>query len=416
MYKTLSVTLNELRLEFLDRSIWLQLVVIPCVLIFFVGLANGGFAAAAPDPRVRVDLIDNDGSALSAQLVAALRAVNPDLVLCPLDNNADDYCELKGQPLTDELAAQRIQWPGVAALIVIPAGFGEQALSGQPVQVVYQSRGLPGQVNPALQALEAAVQRVGGAATAARVAAEATADLGTDSDFQQAAYDYAAALLAELPPMVSYAVGGEIGRVQIGGGQAAAGFSQSVPGIGTMYVMSVVLVGVVGFVKERSNWTFQRLMMMPVRPTQIVAGKMLARFVMGFIMYAVAFGFGALLGTHYGSAPLALLLVMAAFTLCCTAITLLLTSVIHSEQQAGVVLNLLVLIAAPLGGAWWPLEIVPSWLAVVGHISPIAWAMDGFQAVIFYGGGVLEVLPPVAVLLAITAVIFVVAVRRFRYD
>ena len=183
-----------------------------------------------------------------------------------------------------------------------------------------------------------------------------------------------------------------------------------------MYVMSIVLVGVVGFVKERSNWTFQRLMMMPVHPAQIVAGKMLARFALGLIMYAVAFGFGALLGTHYGSAPLALLLVMAAFTLCCTAITLLLTSVIHSEQQAGVTLNLLVLIAAPLGGAWWPLEIVPPWMATIGHISPIAWAMDGFNAVIFFGGGVQDVLVPVAVLLAISAVIFAIAVRRFRYD
>lgn len=410
MYKTLSVTLNELRLEFLDRSIWLQLVIIPCVLIFFVGLANGGFAAAAPDPRVRVDLIDNDGSALSAQLVAALRAVDPNLVLCPLDNDADDYCQLEGRALTDELAAQRIQELSVAALIIIPAGFGEQALSGQPVQVVYWSRGLPGQANPALQALQAAAQRVGGAATAARVGAEAAADLITDAGFQQAVYDYAAALLAELPPAVSFTAGGEAG------GQSASGFSQSVPGIGSMYVMSIVLVGVVGFVKERSNWTFQRLMIMPVRPAQIVAGKMLARFVLGLIMYTVAFGFGALLGTHYGSAPLALLLVMAAFTLCCTAITLLLTTVIRTEQQAGVTLNLLVLIAAPLGGAWWPLEIVPPWMATVGHISPIAWAMDGFNAVIFFGGGVQDVLVPVAVLLAITAVIFAIAVRRFRYD
>ncbi len=410
MYKTLSVTLNELRLEFLDRSIWLQLVIIPCLLIFFVGLANGGFGAQAPDPRVRVDLIDNDGSALSAQLVAALRAVAPNLVLCPADNDADDYCQLEGQALTEERAARRVEGQTAAAAIVIPAGFGERALSGQPVQIVYQSRSLPGQANPALQALQAAAQRVGGAAAAARVGAEAAADIVTDVGFQQAVYDYAAALLAELPPAVSFSAGGEAG------GQSASGFSQSVPGIGSMYVMSIVLVGVVGFVKERSNWTFQRLMMMPVRPAQIVAGKMLARFALGLIMYAVAFGFGALLGTHYGSAPLALLLVMAAFTLCCTAITLLLTSVIHSEQQAGVTLNLLVLIAAPLGGAWWPLEIVPPWMATIGHISPIAWAMDGFNAVIFFGGGVQDVLVPVAVLLAISAVIFAISVRRFRYD
>lgn len=410
MYKMLSVTLNELRLEFLDRTIWIQLVIVPCILIFFIGLANGGFSVGNPDPRLRIDLIDGDGSALSAQLVNALREVNPNLVLCPADNDADDYCRADGATLTAELAAKRVEDGTIQAAIVIPAGFAERALSGQPAQIIYQSSAAPGQASPALQALQAAAQRVGGAAVAARVGAEAAADVSDDPDFQQAVYDYAAALLAAMPPTVSYSAS------SADGGRSASGFSQSVPGIGSMYVMSIVLVGVVGFVKERHNWTFQRLMMMPVRPAQIVAGKMLARFVLGLIMYAVAFGFGALLGTYYGSAPLALLLVMAAFTLCCTAITLLLTTMIHTEQQAGVALNLIVLIAAPLGGAWWPLEIVPSWMATVGHISPIAWAMDGFNRIIFYGGGIQDVLAPVGVLLAITAVIFVIAVRRFRYD
>lgn len=412
MYKTLSVTLNELRIEFLDRSIWIQLVIMPCVLIFFIGLANGGFNTGPADPRVRVDVFDSDGSAVSAQLLAELRAINPNLVLCPADNDADDYCKLDGASLAADHAAARIEAGVTQAAIFIPRGFGEQALSGQPAQLVYQSDTAPGQASPALQALQAAAQRVGGAAVAARVGAEAAAgsDIGADPAFRQAVYDRAAALLAGMPPAVSYSVGGAAG------GNTLSGFSQSVPGIGSMYVMFAVLAGVIGFVRARSNWTFQRLMMMPVRPAQIVAGKMLARFVMGLIMYAVAFGFGLLLGTSYGSAPLALLLVMAAFTLCCTAITLLLATIVRTEQQAGVALNLIALIAAPLGGAWWPLEIVPPWMATVGHISPIAWAMNGFNAVIVSGGGLQDVLLPVGVLLAFTVVIFAVAARRFRYD
>lgn len=412
MYKALSVTLNELRIEFLDRSIWIQLVIVPCVLIFFIGLANGGFNTGPADQRVRVDVFDSDQSALSAQLADELRAINPNLVLCPLADDPDDYCGLDGYPLTEDRAAPRIQVGFTQAAIFIPRGFGEQALSGEPVQLVYQSSATPGQAAPALQTLQAAAQRVSGAAVAARVGAEAAAnnDISADPGFQQAVYDYAAALLAAMPPAVSYSVSGAAE------GNTLSGFSQSVPGIGSMYVMSIVLAGVVGFVKERSNWTFQRLMMMPVQPAQIVSGKMLARFVLGLIMFAVAFGFGALLGTDYGSAPLALALVMAAFTLCCTAITLLLATLIDTEQQAGVALNVIVLIAAPLGGAWWPLEIVPPWMATVGHISPIAWAMDGFNAVITFGGGLQDVLAPVGVLLALTAVIFVIAVRRFRYD
>ena len=47
---------------------------------------------------------------------------------------------------------------------------------------------------------------------------------------------------------------------------------------------------------------------------------------------------------------------------------------------------LLSLTLAPLGGAWWPLEIVPAWMQAIGHVSPVAWAMDAYRSLTFYGG------------------------------
>ncbi|MBI5668832.1 MAG: ABC transporter permease [Chloroflexi bacterium] len=420
MDKIWSVAVNDLRVSFRDRSIWLSLVIIPLVIIFFIGLANGGFGGGGGGARLLVDTFDQDRSDLSAELLANLKVVNPDIMLCPADNNADDVCRLNGESLTEALATGRLTDGMVSATLVIPPDFGAKALAGEPVNVIYRSQNATGQTGPVLQALQAVLQRTGGAAVAARVGVEVFENSGLvgatfrdeaeRTTFRQEIYDTARQTWNDLPPAVTFSESAEKE------GRKPSGFSQSVPGIGTMYVMSTVLIGCLVLLTERKQWTFQRMLTMPVAPGQVVAGKMLARFVMGMIQYAVAFGFGLILGVYFGDSPLALLLIMVVFTLCCTAFALLLATFVKTEMQAGSLLNLVVLILAPLGGAWWPLEIVPQWMQTLGHLSPVAWAMEGFRNVIFHGGGVASVIPNVLVLLALTAVVFLIAVRRFKYE
>jgi ABC-2 type transport system permease protein len=414
MSKLLSIAINDLRVMFADRGMWLQIVAIPVVIAFFIGLANGGFGSGEPAPLV-VDVFDNDGGDLAAQFLTDLRTANGNLVLCPIDN-ADDSCKLGEAALTEEIAQTRLNDGVTSAIIEIPAGFSTQALAGEPTEIIYRSKETLGQTSPVLSAVQAVTQRVSGAVVAAKVGAGVFENSGLDfkfaddadrAAFEKAVYDRATNIWAGLPPAVQYS---ESAR------QQTSGFSQSIPGIATMYVMANVLVGAIILITERKQWTLQRLIMMPVSREQVIGGKMLARFVTGMIQYAVLFVFGFILGVRYGNSPLAIVLVMIVFTLCATAMSLLLATFVTTEQQAGVALNLAILTLAPLGGAWWPLEIMPQWMQVVGHISPIAWAMEGFRAVIFHGGGLREVIVPSLVLLAITAVCFAFAVRRFKYE
>jgi ABC-2 type transport system permease protein len=183
-----------------------------------------------------------------------------------------------------------------------------------------------------------------------------------------------------------------------------------------MYVMLTILPAVGAFIRARREGTIQRLVTMPIRRSQILGGMLLARFLLGLIQYGIVFGFGLFLGVRYGSDPLALILVMVSFTLCVTALMIALTGFIRTEMQATGITLFLGLTLAPLGGAWWPLDIVPEAMRIVGHISPIAWAMDAYHALIFYGGGLLDVLPSVAVLLGMAAILFAIGVRRFSFE
>jgi ABC-2 type transport system permease protein len=149
---------------------------------------------------------------------------------------------------------------------------------------------------------------------------------------------------------------------------------------------------------------------------------MLARFVLGMLQYGVAFGIGVffaqILGFNFGNSPAALILVMMAFTLCMCAVALLLATIAETDQQAAGWMTFIALTLAPIGGAWWSLdfEFVPEFMRQISYLSPLRYAMIGFNKVIYEGGGIIDVLPHVGILLAIGAVLFVLAVRRFKYE
>jgi ABC-2 type transport system permease protein len=167
--------------------------------------------------------------------------------------------------------------------------------------------------------------------------------------------------------------------------------------------------------RERQRWTLQRLAALPLARGHLLGGKALTYFALGMVQYGIVFAVGLLVGLNFGPHPLLLLPVMGAFVLCCTALTFALAPLMTSEGQANVVAQLVGLTLAALGGAWWPLEIVPEYLQRIGRLSPVAWAMAAFHDLLFYSGGLADILPEIAVLLAAAAVLFGVGVWRFRY-
>ena len=182
-----------------------------------------------------------------------------------------------------------------------------------------------------------------------------------------------------------------------------------------MFVMFTIFGGMTALIQERKQGTLQRLAILPLTRAQLLGGKILARFLLGLLQFLVIFLFGALLGMDFGQSPLALATLVLSYTLAITALSFAIGTRLENESQAGGLALLLSLILAPLGGGWWPLEVVPEFMRMVGHISPVAWAMDGFNALIFDTGGLEDVLLPVGVLLAISLLCFGIAIRRFRY-
>ena len=412
MRTVFDIALNDLRIFFSNRGNLIWLVGVPVALTIVIGVAipsNDG------PSLVPVDVIDHDQGPASALFIQSLRHANPNLLLCPMDNTTDDPCDMnEAETLDAALSLIRVEETDTLALIEIPEDFTARVSNLEPVAIRFvavEDLTAPQFIQ---QAVDSALTRTNGALTAAligsRLAAKVEPDAIDDTELAQSLRDRAAEIWAKDLIAVKYQL------TQSSSSGSVGGFGQSIPGIGSMFVLFAVLGGMALMIEDKRQWTMQRLASMPVTRSQLLGGKILGRFTLGMLQYLIIFAIGVVVGQSFGRDPLALILIMLAFALCVTALSFALGSFVKDVTQAAGLTNLLGISLAALGGAWWSLEVVPELMRTVGHISPVAWAMDGYTSLIFENGDLGTVYPSILILLGAAAVFFVYGVRRFRYD
>jgi ABC-2 type transport system permease protein len=415
MRKVFVITYYDIRLFLQSPSNLVQLTVMPMAFIFIMGMAFGG---SADTTNIRVDVLDMDGSQASGALIDALKMANPNIIVCPADNGTEDVCDLgTDTTLTAELAQERLNDRVSFATLTIPSGYADALVSGGTTTLVFQSD--PNLTAPTIirGSLDSIIRRVGGASVAARLSTEVADNLGLVSQEDQSAFfteRYAEAEAAWGPP--APIVIEAVGTLQDRSDDVGTGFEQSAPGMASMFVMMNVLGLATLMVQERLDGTLPRLIVMPISKAQLLGGKVLRGFLLGFFQFLLMLVFGSMLGVNFGSDPVAIVLVVITYVAAVTAMGIAMATLVKTPDQAGGISILAAMTLAPLGGAWWTLEIVPKLMQTIGHISPIAWLMDAFNEMIFFGGGLADVALSIVVLLGMALVFFAFGIMRFRYE
>jgi ABC-2 type transport system permease protein len=111
---------------------------------------------------------------------------------------------------------------------------------------------------------------------------------------------------------------------------------------------------------------------------------------------------------HWGD-PLAVLVLIVAAVAAATGWGLLLAAVAKTTGQISSIGSAMMLIFGLLGGSFFSMSNLPTWVQVFAHISPNAWGMDGFTSLAL-GDGLAFIITPVLALLAMAAILFTIAV------
>ncbi|MBO9309282.1 MAG: ABC transporter permease [Chloroflexi bacterium] len=414
MRRILTIAFTQLRVQLSERGMWISSFVVPII----IAVAVGFFSAAPVVETQRLDVL-HGGDPLAQQFVALLRQevakqVNnvPLFEVCDLSapQQQSAFCQLDALSETHVTAfmRQRLEARQTLAAITLPSDFSDALSAGRTAKINLRVPSASFQaVQTAQRYLDAVVARLGGAVAAAHAV---TMLVSGDQAFYERVYEQMQAKWATDPVELretSSAVDGQL---------PGTGFGHSIPGIGSMSVLFSATALAQLFAKERQIHTLQRLLGMPLPRAYILTGKLIGQYLLCLLSFGVMIAVGTLLGVRWGD-PLGAIAVVLTFTLCATAIGLAAAAVARTPNQAAGLGFLIPMTLAPLGGAWWPLDLTPPFMQTLGRIvSPIAWSQDAFAKLIYYNASVVDILPNLLILLLFTAAFFIFGIVRFRLE
>ena len=183
---------------------------------------------------------------------------------------------------------------------------------------------------------------------------------------------------------------------------AVAGFNAfdlQVPGFAVTFLLIGMLMGVSLALIDEHDWgTLERLRSASAPLWTTLTGKLLARFVVGFIQMAVLFAAGyALFGISLGRTPAALMMPAAAISFAGAAFGLIVAGVARTRDAILPVGAIVIMTMAAIGGCWWPIDLEPVWMQQLALALPTTWAMRAFNDLMIRNLAASSALVPAAI-------------------
>jgi ABC-2 type transport system permease protein len=195
----------------------------------------------------------------------------------------------------------------------------------------------------------------------------------------------------------------------------AAGLGRVTAGMLVFFMFVVCADYATELVKDRRRGIVARMGTAPISDGLIVGGEMLGRFVICLLQAIVIIVVGALAFDVRWGDPIAVAAVIVLFAALSTSTSVLLGCTLRlNENNAQFTTSGLTAGLGIIGGCFFSLALVSTWLRVAGHVSPHAWAVDALGNLEATDAGIGSVAIPLLVLASITVVVFALAVRALR--
>lgn len=394
MTRIFDIAAKDLIQHLRDRKTFLFFLIMPVVFTLLFGYAFGGFSANNGETRLPVGFSDQDNTSLSQELRNQLEKSR---VIRLVESGNLAYSELESRVADGKLAAA----------IIVPTRYGHDMLQGKPAPIT-----LIGDANTGVgasvesEALTAVI-RLDSAVRTALILEETLGDKAPYS------HSLKSALAAWDDPPIQVVENAALSLKEDETNNAS--LEHTAPGMMLQFAIAGLLVSAQVIVSERKSRSLQRLLTTATGRIHILLGHYLAIFVLIFSQFLALIAFGQLvLKLNYLAQPLASLTVALSAAMCIAALGLLIGVVAKNEEQAIVFSLVPMFVLAGLGGAWVPLEVTGATFRLIGHLSPVAWAMDGIKNIITRGLGFESILLPSAALIGYAILFFSLGAWRFR--
>jgi ABC-2 type transport system permease protein len=385
--------------------------------ILFFSIFASVFGGQADDqtPRIRVAVVDEDGSDFSRRIVEGLRKESGLRVRTTTTSEA-------GAPALDRAGAERVVKNGdVPVAVILPRGLGkafeEQGIGGDGPKVQVLSDPSDPVATNVVQGL---MQKV------VMTAAPDLLMAGGMKQFEkhggpltpqqrQAVSDW-------LPTLKAANAGGGSGASPMGVGievmdimrtddRRGSLISFYAAGIGVMFLLFSAVGGAGGaLLEEAESGTLERVLSTNVGMTGLLAGKWLFLALVGSAQLVVMFLWGwVVFGVPLLSHLPGFVVMTAATAAAAAGLGLVLATLARSRAQLSGFSTILILTMSALGGSMFPRFLMSESMQRIGLLTFNAWALDGYLKVFWRDAPIWQLWPQVLVLATLTVLFLGVA-------
>lgn len=185
--------------------------------------------------------------------------------------------------------------------------------------------------------------------------------------------------------------------------------------IGLIMQNVTVILTAFALVREKERGTMEQLIVTPIRPTELILGKLVPYVGIGIFSFTIVLVTGiSWFGVPVkGSFPL-LLLLSLLFLLTTLAIGIVISTISATQLQAMQVAFAIILPSVLLSGFMFPRETMPWLIRIFSSVIPLTYFLDILRGIFLKGIGFAELWKDIAALFLFTTLFCTIAITRFR--
>ena len=189
-----------------------------------------------------------------------------------------------------------------------------------------------------------------------------------------------------------------------------------VPGlIGVILTLLTMMLTAMAIVREREQGTLEQLIVTPIKPLELMLGKVAPYVVIAFwdlleILFIGVWWFGVPI---HGSVPL-LLALSGVFLATSLGLGILISTVSKTQQEAMLLTFFILLPSIFLSGYFYPVDAMPAFLQQVSKVIPLTYVLVILRSIVLKGVGFEALAGEVAALIAFGVVVVLLSAARFQ--
>lgn len=190
----------------------------------------------------------------------------------------------------------------------------------------------------------------------------------------------------------------------------------TIPGLVALIMQNItIMLTAFSMVREKERGTIEQLIVTPVRPLELIIGKLIPYIVIGYAGFLFSLGLCIFWFGIWPAGDIGLLLLLGLlFVVCSLMIGMLISTVAKNQLQAMFATIIILLPSILLSGFIFPREAMPPVIGQIGLIFPITYFLDIIRGIVIKGVGAAVLLQDILILTGIFCVLLTVTIFRFR--